>query len=273
MPELPEVESLKLKLKPRLIGKRLVRVTLKRKDLRVPMPQNLQKNLGGERVINVRRRSKYLLMDFSNQHSLILHLGMSGRLFFTSKQRSLDTHDHVLLDFEGGLHLRLRDPRRFGVLLLTSTAKIGEHKLLHHLGPEPLEKDFSANYLFKLCQKSRAPIKNFLMNAKHVVGVGNIYATEALFLSNIRPTRMACQIKKHESEKLCQAIKKVLGESIKSGGTTFRDYVDVDEKPGLHQLKLNAYAREGETCFRCQSFIKRIIQAGRSSFYCPECQT
>jgi formamidopyrimidine-DNA glycosylase len=247
-------------------------VTLRRADLRLPIPENLKKNLEGTQVTDVRRRSKYLLIDFSNCHSLILHLGMSGRFFFTESRRVLDRHDHVLFDFDKSLHLRLRDPRRFGVLLLSRTASLSEHKLFCHLGPEPLEKKFSAGYFHKVCQKSHAPIKNFIMNAKHVVGVGNIYAAEALFLSGIRPTRKACQLTKLETENLCRTIKEVLCESIQSGGTSFRDYVGADEESGLHQLKLNVYDREGEACHHCQNRIRRIVQAGRSGFYCSKCQ-
>ena len=272
MPELPEVESLRRKLKPRLLGHKIESVTLRRRDLRFPVPLNLQERLSGLCVTDVRRRSKYLLIDFADRLTLIVHLGMSGRFFFTESGRPFDKHDHVLLDFDDGLHLRLRDPRRFGLLFLTEKNQLEAHKFFRHLGPEPLSKEFSADYLSDRCRRSRAPIKNLVMNAKHVVGVGNIYAAEALFLSKVRPTRQAYRLKRSEIEKLCDAIKQVLRRSIASGGTTFRDYVGVDEEPGLHQLNLNVYGREHQPCHACGALIQRVLQAGRSGFYCPQCQ-
>lgn len=272
MPELPEVESLKRKLETRLIGKALRRVTLRRADLRWPIPKNLNQKLASRQLVGLRRRSKYLLWDFEGGQTLIVHLGMSGRLFFTESTRLFDTHDHVLFDFDSKLHLRFRDPRRFGMVLICVTKELPAHKLFCHLGPEPLENSFSGDVLFLKCKKSRSPIKSFLMNAKVVVGVGNIYASEALFKSGIRPSRPACKITQKEAEKLCAAIKSVLEQSIEAGGTSFRDYVGANEEPGLHQLQLKVYGRDGKLCEVCHHIIKKITQTGRSSFYCPGCQ-
>lgn len=272
MPELPEVESLKRKLETRLIGKALRHVTLRRADLRWPIPKNLNQKLVPRKLVGLRRRSKYLLWDFEGGQTLILHLGMSGRLFFADSARQFDVHDHVLFDFDSDLHLRFRDPRRFGMVLICATKDLSTHKLFCHLGPEPLGDLFSGESLFLSCKKSRSPIKSFLMNAKVVVGVGNIYASEALFKSGIRPTRPAYKLTQKEAENLCRSIKAVLEESIVAGGTSFRDYVGANEEPGLHQLKLKVYGREGMPCETCHNLIKKITQTGRSSFYCPGCQ-
>lgn len=272
MPELPEIESLKRKLASKIIKTRVARITTKRDDLRYPLPIDLAETFRGCSIFAVRRRSKYLLLDFDNAKTLVIHLGMSGRFFFTDPSSVLDKHDHVLIDLEDGRHLRLRDPRRFGMMFFCDTAKLFENRFFNHLGVEPLEPEFSSDYLFGIAKKSSAPIKSLLMNAAHVVGVGNIYANEALYLSGVRPMRLASKITKIEAVRLVENVKKTLAKSILAGGTTFRDYVDSDQKPGLYQVHLHVYGREGEPCLGCQSLIKRVIQVGRSSFYCPKCQ-
>jgi formamidopyrimidine-DNA glycosylase len=290
MPELPEIETIRTHLEPRVIGHAITRVRLKRANLRRPLPRDLNERITNRCILTVRRRAKYLLVDLAGCSTrgrdaardddlvreggltLIIHLGMSGRLFFTSPRAPEDRHDHVLIDFDNGQHLRLRDPRRFGLLDVVRTVELAGHSLFCHLGVEPLSVDFNADHLAGLCRGSKAPIKNILMNAHKVVGVGNIYANEALFLAGIRPTRPGRRVRVPEIERLCTAVKQVLTDSITAGGTTFRDYVDVDENPGLYQLRLMVYDREGFPCQTCAAPIRRTVQVGRSSFFCPRCQ-
>lgn len=272
MPELPEVEIIRRKLAPQIIDTSIVSIRFRRQDLRIPIPKDLKKRVVGYKIIDVRRRSKYLLVDFANDQTLIIHLGMSGRLFFTSSNRTYDKHDHVLFDLSNGKHLRFQDPRRFGILTVCETPDLDNHKLFSHLGLEPLSDEFTGKRLYLICKRSTSPIKNFIMNAKYVVGVGNIYANEALFLSQIRPSRRGFRVTKTEAYQLCANIKRVLAESIEMGGTSFRDYVDPYEQPGLHQLHLRVYDRENQPCRACQMPIKRIVQSNRSSYYCMNCQ-
>jgi formamidopyrimidine-DNA glycosylase len=272
MPELPEVESLRLKILPKILGSAIQNITLRRKDLRYPMPQDVSEVLSEHRIVGVRRRSKYLLIDFDHGKTLVIHLGMSGRLFFTDPKAPFDKHDHVILNLKDSRQLRFRDPRRFGMLFLCDTEKLSENPFFKNLGVEPLEKEFNPDYLFQISRSSQTAIKTLLMNAEKIVGVGNIYANEALFLSGIKPTRKSFRLTRDDAKVLCQNIKRVLTKSIALGGTTFRDYVDADQKPGLHQLELFVYGREGEKCLQCQKSIKRVVQTGRSSFYCAACQ-
>lgn len=272
MPELPEIETIRKKLFARILTLKMSSIELRRADLRIPIPIQIKKIFVDVAIQNVRRRSKYLLIDFENLWTLIIHLGMSGRLFFTSPERVLAKHDHVLFNFKGGKQMRFCDSRRFGLVTVCKTQKLPGHELFNHLGVEPLSDDFDENQFYPICQKSVSPIKNLLMNAQRVVGVGNIYANEALFLSGIRPQRRANRVSKNEVKKLCQAVKHVLLKSIESGGTTFRDYVDVDEKPGLHQIQLKVYGRAGALCTVCGFVIQKTVQTNRSSFFCPKCQ-
>lgn len=272
MPELPEIESLRQKLAPKLKNAVLSKLVFRRADLRAPLPKDAPKRLCDKRITSITRRSKYLLINFENAPTLVVHLGMSGRFFFAPKQLPLDAHDHVLIDFKDGRHMRLRDPRRFGMLFLCDPAKQAAHPRFKDLGPEPLEAEFSGSYLLSCCKRAQTPIKSLLMNAHRVVGVGNIYASEALFLSGIRPTRMAARVTAAEADTLCANIKRVLTRSIAAGGTSFRDYVDAEQKPGLYAVNLNVYGRAGRPCPRCATTIKRVTQTGRSSFYCPACQ-
>lgn len=272
MPELPEIETICRKLTPRLKNKKFTQITRHRNDLRIPIPQDLSITATKSQIKKIHRRSKYLLMDLANGVTVIFHLGMSGRLFFTDKKTPRDKHDHVCFDTEDGLHLRLRDPRRFGLLTTCPTSQLAQHKLFKDLGCEPLNPEFNARFLHALCRKTQTSIKAFLMNAKNIVGIGNIYANEALFLSGIKPSRATQKITAQDATNLCGNIKHVLNRSIELGGTTFRDYVDSDGKPGLHQLELYVYGREGQPCKKCQTPIKRVTQNNRSSFLCSRCQ-
>lgn len=272
MPELPEVETILNKLRPRILNATIARITTRRKDLRFPFPKNFATNLKGQKILKLSRRSKYLLLDLANHKTLIIHLGMTGRLYICDKDRPLQKHDHVLFDFDDNLHLRFLDPRRFGFMDIEDTGTLAHSKFFKHLGVEPLNPKFTADTLHTICQSSTSPIKATLMNAKHIVGVGNIYACESLFLAGISPDRNSNSVSRLECDQLVKAIKGTLTKSIKAGGTSFRDYVDVDEKPGLHQISLNVYGREGLPCCSCKNTIKRMQQSNRSTFYCSHCQ-
>ena len=271
MPELPEIETIRLSLCKIIIGKKFIQIKTYRPNLRIPFPKSF-KEIVQSKIISITRRSKYLLISFASQQTLIIHLGMSGRLFFTKNTTPLDKHDHIIFKLDKITELRLRDPRRFGLVTLCPTPDVPNHALIKNIGIEPLHNNFNATYLFKLCKKSKAPIKNLLMNASLIAGVGNIYANEALYMSQIRPNKSAAHITTTQAHKLCKNIKKVLRESIKSGGTTFKDFVGVNEEPGLHALKLNVYNRNDQPCKKCKTMIKAYVLGGRMSYYCPSCQ-
>lgn len=272
MPELPEVETILRKLSPHIQDAVIKAVSVRRPDLRFPIPKNFVKVLQKAMVTSLTRRSKYLCIHLSNEQTLIIHLGMTGRLYVCEADRKIEKHDHVLFDFTNGKHLRFLDPRRFGFMDVAKTSALQEHKFFSNLGVEPLSADFNPEVLARICDGKQSPIKSVLMNAKHVVGVGNIYACEALFLAGVSPLRLAHSLRTQEIQSLCCVIKSVLQDSIRSGGTSFSDYVDVDEKPGLHQISLKVYQRESEPCLVCGKPIVRVVQANRSSFYCKNCQ-
>lgn len=270
MPELPEVETVKNGIQPHLINQTIQSVTIRNKQLRWPIPDHLSDTLGGHTLNNIRRRSKYLLLDF-NHGSLIIHLGMSGKLTIANSQTEAKKHDHADIICKNGTILRYNDPRRFGAILWSTAPE--RHPRLANLGPEPLSQQFTAAHLHKHCQGKSAAIKAIIMNAKLVVGVGNIYASEALFHSHIHPTTAGKDISLNQAQQLVKTIKSTLRQAIKAGGTTLKDFTQADGKPGYFQQKLWVYGRENEACHQCQTTIKRIAQAQRSSFFCPSCQT
>ncbi len=272
MPELPEVESLRLKLAPQILDQKMARLLLRRPDLRYPIPKALARELPGATIVAVRRRSKYLLLDTDIGKTWVVHLGMSGRFFFAEKGLPLDKHDHVVALLQNGRELRFRDPRRFGLMDWLPTATLAQHKWFADLGVEPLSGDFTPAHFAKICARSVSPIKLMLMNAQAVVGVGNIYANEALFLAKILPQTRACDLTRARIQKLCAHVKAVLQNSIAVGGTTFRDYVGVDQKPGLYRVELFVYGRDGEACRLCRSEVQVARLSGRSTFFCPFCQ-
>lgn len=280
MPELPEIETICRALQKQLCGATIVKMIVRRRDLRIPVPKNLDAVMTHSRVLAVRRRSKYLLIDLMVSHpsknedkfTLIMHLGMSGKFFFSSPDLTLDKHDHLLIFLDDGRQLRFRDPRRFGLVDMCPTALWHEMCHFKDLGLEPLASEFTTRALANICLGKAAPIKNLLMNAALIVGVGNIYASEALFWAGMHPQKKAGTLKPVEISKLQGAIQKVLNDSIKAGGTSFRDYVDADGKPGLHAVDLAVYGREGMPCKKCGVHIKKITMAGRSTFLCPACQ-
>ena len=271
MPELPEVETTRRGIAPHVTGREVRAVVVRDARLRWPVPTaRLQRELVGQRVEDVARRGKYLLLTTS-AGTLILHLGMSGSLRLVRAEEPPQKHDHVDIVLDNGQCLRLRDPRRFGAVLWTTRAA-ERHSLLTSLGPEPLDDDFNGDTLYQRSRGRRIAIKAFIMDSKRVVGVGNIYANEALFLAGIHPLAAAGRVSRARYERLAAAIKQVLQEAIDQGGTTLRDFVNGDGKPGYFQQRLNVYGRAGEACPHCGGPIRLIRQGQRASYYCPRCQ-
>lgn len=277
MPELPEVETVCRGLARTLQRARVDAVELFRSDLRWPIPTAAVRALVGRRLCAIERRSKYLLLRFDGRPATtaLIHLGMSGRLFISPlPARRLPErlpHEHWRMRF-GRRLLRYVDPRRFGMLDVVNDARAPQHRLLVGLGPEPLDPIFDGAFLHAITRGKKAPIKSFLMDAKNVVGVGNIYATEALFRARVRPTRAAHRLSRVACEELADAVRTTLREAVTAGGTTLRDYIGVDERSGRFQQQLAVYGRAGEPCPRCQAAVHRIVLAGRSTFYCRRCQ-
>ena len=269
MPELPEVETTRLGLLPRLQGRTLTRIVVRNPRLRWPVPDDLEVQLAGRQLQDLIRRGKYLLFDFGLV-TQIVHLGMSGSLRLTGLDEPAALHDHVDWLFDDGTTLRLRDPRRFGAVLWTDD--VTKHPLLAHLGPEPLTRAFDATYLHAQCQRRHAAIKQVIMDAQVVVGVGNIYASESLFHAGIRPTTAARRLSRPACTRLATAIKQVLTAAIAAGGSSLRDYVQSSGELGYFQLQTRVYDREGLPCKTCATPIRRIVQGQRASFYCSSCQ-
>lgn len=270
MPELPEVETTCRGIRPHLLGKTFQQIIVRNAKLRWPIPQDIHQQLHNEKIISVERRAKYLLLK-TKMHTLIIHLGMSGSLYITDPNTPPEKHDHVDFLFNKKICLRYTDPRRFGAILITDQ-DLTKHPLFIKLGVEPLTSDFNADYLYQHAKSRGIAIKNFIMNSHIVTGIGNIYASEALFLAGIHPTRATNRIAKSRYTKLTSAIKTVLEKAILAGGTTLRDFVNGEKKPGYFSQQLQVYGREGETCGHCKTIIKKIVQGQRSSFYCPRCQ-
>lgn len=270
MPELPEVETTLRGISPHIKGAVVSGVDIRQPQLRWPVPENLAEKLVGKRLLTLERRSKYLLLRFP-KGTLIIHLGMSGSLRVLSHPRAPEKHEHFDISFDSGVTLRYRDPRRFGALLWTEEPA-EDHYLLQSLGPEPLSEAFSAEYLWKRARGRKQAIKAFIMDAKQVVGVGNIYATEALFYAGIRPTRAAGKVSKASFEVLTKKIITVLEKAIEQGGTTLKDFESGEGKPGYFQQQLLVYGREGEKCSQCDTILKSTRIGQRASAYCPHCQ-
>ncbi len=271
MPELPEVETTRRGIEPHILHNLVSDVIIRQKQLRWPIPAAIKSGLTGQGINQVTRRGKYLLLH-TDKGTAIIHLGMSGSLRIVDTQTAARKHDHVDIVFTNGKILRLHDPRRFGALLWTKKNP-QQHELLKNLGPEPLDDVFSADYLYAMSRSRKSAIKTFIMNSHIVVGVGNIYANEALFLAGISPRRRADKITRPRYEKLVAAIKQVLAAAIKQGGTTLRDFVREDGQPGYFQQTLNVYGKAGGPCPHCGASIKQFKQQQRSSYYCTQCQT
>jgi len=269
MPELPEVETTRRGIAPRITGRKVTGIIVREPRLRWPVPKRLAREIKGATIDAVARRGKYLLLETA-AGTVLLHLGMSGSLRIVAAGTPPGKHDHVDIVF-GGFALRLTDPRRFGSIHWTRRPP-EQHKLLRDLGPEPLGNDFSGEYLYKKSRQRKVGIKQFIMNSHIVVGIGNIYACEALYMAGINPRCAAGRISKKKYRLLAEVIREVLNDSIAVGGTTLRDFVDSNGKPGWFKLELNIYGRGGEPCISCRQPIREIRQGQRATFYCPKCQ-
>ncbi len=270
MPELPEVEVVRRGLEPLVIGRRIQSVHCAVPALRYPLPD--LDVLAGLSCQRITRRAKYLLFEFNDGLLLAWHLGMTGQFHVLPRDEPKARHEHVRIDFDDGSSLRYRDARRFGYAGLMSAESWQQHAWFRNLGPEPLSNAFDGKYLYERCCNRQAPIKHVLMDAKAVVGIGNIYASEALFRAGIHPARHAGRISLRRLQLLVQHVKEILHEAIEAGGSTISDFVQVDGKPGYFAFGFQVYGRKGEACPRCGHVIQRIVQAGRSTFYCPGCQ-
>ena len=270
MPELPEVETTRRGIAPHVEGRRVEAVLVREKRLRWPIPATLARELPGQRIDSIERRAKYLILR-SEAGCLLVHLGMSGSLRIVSPDEPVRKHDHVDIQLTGAKVLRFHDPRRFGCMLWVK-GNVDEHPLLAGLGPEPLAEDFTAEYLFTRSRKRKAPVKSFIMDQRIVVGVGNIYANEALFPAGISPRRKAGKVTRAQYAALVAEIKAVLKRAITSGGTTLRDFIGGDGKPGYFKQSLNVYGRGGEPCVNCRSTLTEFRLGQRTTVYCPKCQ-
>jgi len=269
MPELPEVETTRRGLAPHLQGRRITSVTLRRADLRWPIPDEITRLLPGQRIEAVRRRAKYLLLD-TQAGSALLHLGMTGSLRVLDPRTPLKLHDHVDVALDSGQVMRFNDPRRFGCLLWQPAGAI--HPLLKALGPEPLSPEFDGDYLFARSRGRKAPVKTFLMDQRVVVGVGNIYAAESLFGAGISPVRAAGNVSRERYAALAAAVKEILAYAITRGGTTLRDFISPDGAPGYFEQELSAYGRAGQPCPVCKTPLKQRSIGQRASVWCGRCQ-
>ncbi len=282
MPELPEVETVRRGLLPVMEGRVILQADVNRPDLRWPLPAEMSARLTGQRVLALRRRSKYILADLSSGTSLLIHLGMSGRMLvsggvlgqFHQDHPAQQKHDHVVLHMEGGARVTFNDARRFGAMDLMATADAEAHPLLASLGPEPLGNSFDETYLVAATRGRRTPIKSALLDQHLVAGLGNIYVCETLFRAGISPRRLAGQISPRRTAGLVPIIRQVLAEAIEAGGSSLRDYRQTDGELGYFQHRFQVYDREGEPCQKpgCTGTITRIVQSGRSTYYCPRCQ-
>lgn len=275
------METVRRGLEPVLTGRTIVRADVRRADLRWPFPPRMAERLTGRRIDALRRRSKYLLADLDGDETLILHLGMSGRLTvsgarlgsFHHDHPTPEKHDHVVLDMDGGARVTFNDARRFGAMDLWPTAELAAHRLLAGLGPEPLGNAFDGPYLAGRLAGRITPVKAVLGDQRVVAGLGNIYLSEALWRARISPLRLARDVTPDEAETLAAAVRAVLIDAIAAGGSSLRDYRQADGELGYFQHRFAVYDREGEPCPGCGTAIVRTVQAGRSSFWCPACQT
>lgn len=271
MPELPEVETTRRGIEPFLSGQQVRRVEVRQPQLRWPIPSTLAQ-LCQSPVSGVGRRGKYLLIN-NAQGSALVHLGMSGSLRIVTEPEPLRKHDHVIWHLDGDVQVRYHDPRRFGAMLWHEGQAVeSEHPLLTKLGPEPLSDTFDADHLYRLSRHKRQAIKAFVMDSHVVVGVGNIYASESLFMSGIRPGNASHRLTRAGAERLCDNIKVVLSEAIAQGGTTLKDFINSSGEPGYFQQSLRVYGRADEPCHHCQTPIKSKVIGQRNSYYCPHCQ-
>ncbi|MBZ8117521.1 bifunctional DNA-formamidopyrimidine glycosylase/DNA-(apurinic or apyrimidinic site) lyase [Roseovarius sp. LXJ103] len=282
MPELPEVETVRRGLAPVMEGAVIARADVNRPDLRWPFPPDMAARLTGQRVLGLRRRAKYILVDLASDETLLIHLGMSGRMLisgdplgqFVHTHPAPEKHDHVVLHMENGARITFNDPRRFGAMDLFATSAGEAHALLAKLGPEPLGNSFDEAYFAQALSGRNTPVKSALLDQGIVAGLGNIYVCEALFRAGISPLRKAKNLSAKRAAALVPIIRDVLGDAIEAGGSSLRDFRQADGELGYFQHSFDVYGREGEPCRRegCGGSVARIVQSGRSSFYCAQCQ-
>lgn len=272
MPELPEIETICRGIAPLIVGSSIAEVIVREARLRVLIPADLSPSLQGRQVLAVSRRAKYLLIHCSGDLTLFIHLGMSGTLLYLPAALPFDRHDHVDIIFASGERLRFRDPRRFGAIFLCSGDPLA-HPLLSALGPEPLSDDFNTGHLYGRSRQRTVTVKAFLMEQKTVVGVGNIYASEALHAAGIAPWVAAGTISRSRYGRLVDAVRAVLRRAIAAGGTTLKDFHGATGKPGYFTQELAVYGRAGQKCRHCGGIVQSMRIGGRSSYYCPDCQS
>ena len=270
VPELPEVETTMRALASKLQGKSIIRLVQRRPDLRFPLPKDLPNKLESQRFVRMSRRAKYILIDLSNKKTLILHLGMSGRLLLDAGDNL--PHAHLVFHFDNGRYLAFVDPRRFGMLDLWPSDRLAEHKWLNHLGLEPLSGQFDGNALLGMLAGRLTPLKSALLDQQRVVGIGNIYACESLFRARLSPLRQAMTVGPKQAVRLASSIQNVLNDAIEAGGSSLRDYTQSNGELGNFQSMFQVYGREGQPCLICGSLIEKIVQSGRSTFWCKRCQ-
>lgn len=271
MPELPEVETTCNGIRPHITGKTIADVIIRQKQLRWPITKNLAELLLGKKIESVNRRAKYCLLTTNAAETVLIHLGMSGSLRIVNTDIAPEKHDHVDFVFTDNTVLRFNDTRRFGAILATSEP-IQQHKLINQLGPEPLSDQFTGAHLHHLAKNRKATVKSFIMDGHNVVGVGNIYASESLFMAGILPTKQAGKVSLKRYQALADCIKTVLQQAIEQGGTTLRDFVNEQGKPGYFQQSLAVYGRADDACIKCSTPIQQIKIAQRASYFCPDCQ-
>ncbi len=275
MPELPEVETVRRGLIPVMEGKQIIRADIRRPDLRWPFPDNMAGRLTGKVVERLRRRSKYILADLDSGETLLIHLGMSGRMLISTHDHpEIQKHDHVVFHMQDDARVVFNDTRRFGAMDLAATDSVEDHKLLASLGPEPLGNTFDESYLVGRLKGKNMPVKTALLDQRIIAGLGNIYVCEVLLRAGISPTRKAGELSAPKVRSLVPIIRDVLAEAIESGGSSLKDYRQADGELGYFQHSFRAYGREGEPCLTkgCNGEITRIVQSGRSTFYCAQCQ-
>ena len=269
MPELPEVETTKRGIEPYLKNQSIIKILVRQKSLRIPFNDNLKKHITKVKIKNIKRRAKYIVINFVNEYSMVIHLGMTGNLR-ASQQKKFLKHDHIIFHLESGNSLIFNDVRRFGLIQIYKTSD--SFYLLDNNGPDPFENKADADYLYERIKNSSASIKSILLNHKIISGIGNIYASEILFSTNISPIRMGKDVSHEECKKILEQSKIILNKAIKAGGTTLNDYFNAESKPGYFKIQLNVYGKDGENCSSCESKITKITQNNRSTYFCKETQ-
>jgi formamidopyrimidine-DNA glycosylase len=272
MPELPEVETIRRGLGPLLIGRRVLGVEVRERRLREPLVPRSLARLRGAVVTDIRRRSKYLLLDTDAGLTLLIHLGMTGQIWVSDRNRPRRPHEHVVILLDDGRDLRYADIRRFGLMHVVRSDRLELHPRIKGLGPEPLDGLVSGESLFRATRGLKKPVKNYLMDTRAIAGVGNIYACEALYRAGVHPRRAVGRIARPVWDRLVASLREVLQEAISAGGTTLRDFLNAEGDVGYFAVSLRVYDRKGKACGRCSAAIRRVVQAGRSTFYCPRCQ-